>query len=295
MKLLRVGERGHEVPAVVLNEHSALDLSEVLDDDGTDRLISDEGLAAGRAALSDPASYRSLDLRSERVGSPLASPGKIICVGLNYKKHAAETHQDEPDEPILFLKTAYTVQGPNDAVWIPRNSVKTDYEAELAVVIGRETRYLDSPESARDQVFGYTISDDVSEREFQIERGGQWDKGKNCETFNPLGPWIATADEVPDPNNLSLTLSINGELRQHSSTADMIFSVAFLIWYISQFMALLPGDVINTGTPEGVGMGFEPQRYVRHGDVVSLGIDRLGRQTHQFLDYDRRFSGGAST
>jgi 2-keto-4-pentenoate hydratase/2-oxohepta-3-ene-1,7-dioic acid hydratase in catechol pathway len=293
MKLLRVGRRGYEVPAVSLDEHTALDLSGALGD-GIDRLITDEGLAVARAALADPTSYPRLDLRTERIGSPLAAPGKVVCVGLNYKKHAAETHQAEPTEPILFLKTPYTVQGPSDDVWIPRTSVKTDYEVELAIVIGRAARYLDSPEVALEHVLGYAISDDVSEREFQTERGGQWDKGKNCETFNPFGPWIVTADAVPDPDSLALGLSVNGEVRQRSSTADMIFSVPYLVWYISQFMALLPGDVINTGTPEGVGMGFQPPKYLSHGDEVSVWIEGLGDQTHRFFDYDRRFSGDVS-
>jgi 2-keto-4-pentenoate hydratase/2-oxohepta-3-ene-1,7-dioic acid hydratase in catechol pathway len=192
----------------------------------------------------------------------------------------------EPPEPVLFMKAPYTVQGPDDDVIIPPGSVKTDYEVELAVVIGTAARYLASPDDATGHILGYTISDDVSERGFQLERGGQWDKGKNCETFNPLGPWISTSDEIPDPQDLRLTLDVNGERRQDTSTADMIFGVSHLVWYISQFMALLPGDVVNTGTPHGVGSGFSPPRFLRAGDVVEVAISGLGRQRHRLRNYD---------
>lgn len=214
----------------------------------------------------------------ERFGPPLGKIGKIVCIGLNYRDHAAETGAQIPGEPILFLKTADTVIGPEDEVLVPRQSVKTDWEVELAVVIGAEARYLDSPEDSMACIAGYAISNDVSEREFQIERGGQWDKGKNCETFNPLGPWLLTADEIEDPQQLGLRLWVNGELRQNGTTADMIFGVRHLVWYLSQFMVLRPGDVINTGTPAGVAMGQPDQPYLRAGDVVELEIDHLGRQ-----------------
>jgi len=211
-------------------------------------------------------------------GPPVADIGKIVCIGLNYRDHAEETNAAIPAEPVLFLKTPDTVVGPNDEVLIPRRSTKTDYEVELAVVIGRTARYLDAPEDGLACVAGYAISHDVSEREFQIERGGQWDKGKNCETFNPLGPWIVTADEIPDPQTLALRLWVNGELRQDGNTKNMVFGVGHLVWYLSQFLVLRPGDVINTGTPAGVALGRADQPYLRAGDVVELEIDGLGRQ-----------------
>jgi 2-keto-4-pentenoate hydratase/2-oxohepta-3-ene-1,7-dioic acid hydratase in catechol pathway len=213
---------------------------------------------------------------------PLAGIGKIVCVGLNYSDHAAETGATAPSEPILFMKAPDTVVGPNDDVLIPRRSVKTDYEVELAIVIGATARYLDSPDEARAHVAGFAISNDVSEREFQIERLGQWDKGKNCETFNPFGPWITTADEVPDPQNLGLRLWVNGEIRQDGNTKNMIFGVDYVVWYVSQFMTLYPGDVINTGTPAGVALGRPDQPFLRAGDVVELEIDGLGRQRQTF-------------
>ena len=213
---------------------------------------------------------------------PLARIGKIVCIGLNYSDHAAETNATPPSEPILFMKAPDTVVGPDDEVLVPRNSTKTDYEVELAIVIGSVARYLASPTDARAHVAGYAISNDVSEREFQIERGGQWDKGKNCETFNPFGPWIATSDEVGDPQDLGLRLWVNGDLRQDGNTKNMIFGVDHLVWYVSQFMTLYPGDVINTGTPAGVAMGRADGQYLRSGDVVEVEIDGLGRQRQTF-------------
>lgn len=218
-----------------------------------------------------------------RLGPPII-PGKIVCIGLNYRDHAAETGADIPAEPIMFLKTADTVVGPDDDVVIPRGSTKTDWEVELGVVIGRTARYLASPDEAASCVAGYVLSNDVSEREFQLERGGQWDKGKNCETFNPLGPWILTADEVPDPQALGLRLWVNGVLRQDGTTEQMIFGVHHLVWYLSQFLVLRPGDVINTGTPAGVALGRPDKPYLRAGDVVELEIDGLGRQRQTFRD-----------
>jgi 2-keto-4-pentenoate hydratase/2-oxohepta-3-ene-1,7-dioic acid hydratase in catechol pathway len=222
--------------------------------------------------LAEPAAF----------AAPLERPGKIVCVGLNYLDHADETGARPPAEPILFLKAGDTVVGPTDDVLIPPGSVKTDYEVELAVIIGRRARYLASVSDAAEVIAGFAISNDVSEREFQLERGGQWDKGKNCETFNPLGPWIATADEVSDPQSLALRLWVNGELRQDGSTKNMIFGVDHLVWYISQFMTLHPGDVINTGTPAGVALGRPDGAFLRAGDVVELQIDGLGRQRQTF-------------
>ncbi|MFC6085914.1 fumarylacetoacetate hydrolase family protein [Sphaerisporangium aureirubrum] len=214
----------------------------------------------------------------ERIGAPVARPGKIVCIGLNYSDHAEETGATVPPEPVVFLKAPDTLVGPDDEVLVPRRSVKTDYEVELAVILGGRARYLSSPEQAARVIAGYAIANDVSEREFQLERGGQWDKGKSCETFNPMGPWLVTADEVGDPQALGLRLWVNGELRQNGSTKNQIFGVHHVIWYLSQFMVLEPGDVVNTGTPAGVALGRGPRAYLRGGDVVELEIDGLGRQ-----------------
>lgn len=213
-----------------------------------------------------------------RFAAPLRDIGKIVCIGLNYRDHARETNAAEPTEPIVFMKAPDTVTGPHDEVMIPRNSACTDWEIELGVVIGSQARYLSSVDQSLAHVAGYVISHDVSEREFQIERGGQWDKGKNCETFNPLGPWFVTTDEVGDPQALTMRLWVNGRLRQDGTTADMIFSVAYLVWYLSQFMVLYPGNIINTGTPAGVALGQPGVPYLCPGDIVALEIDRLGRQ-----------------
>jgi 2-keto-4-pentenoate hydratase/2-oxohepta-3-ene-1,7-dioic acid hydratase in catechol pathway len=238
--------------------------------------VTPEFLAGLRTAdlptIAEPTAY----------GPPLTGIGKIVCIGLNYADHAAETGAAIPPEPILFMKAPDTVVGPNDEVLIPRKSVKTDYEVELAIVIGSKARYLSSLQEADAVIAGYAISNDVSEREFQIERGGQWDKGKNCETFNPIGPWLVTADEVPDPQDLGARLWVNGEIRQDGTTKNMIFGVRHVVHYLSQFMTLYPGDVINTGTPAGVAMGREGQPYLREGDVVELEIDGLGRQRQTF-------------
>jgi 2-keto-4-pentenoate hydratase/2-oxohepta-3-ene-1,7-dioic acid hydratase in catechol pathway len=286
MKLARVGARGQERPALLHPDGRLLDVSGIVADIGPAALT--DGLAPLRAAVADHAdTLPRLDGEALRFGPPIADPGKIICVGLNYGLHASEAGLPVPEEPILFMKAPYTVEGPDDTVPIPPGSIKTDYEVELAAVIGRTARYLDPDDDALAHVAGYTISDDVSERAFQLERGGQWDKGKNCEGFNPLGPWFVTADEVPDPQALDLALSVNGEVRQQSSTSDMIFGVGHLVWYISQFMTLLPGDIINTGTPAGVGAGFEPPRFLRDGDVVELSITGLGRQRHRFAQAGR--------
>jgi 2-keto-4-pentenoate hydratase/2-oxohepta-3-ene-1,7-dioic acid hydratase in catechol pathway len=228
--------------------------------------------AAARASelieIAEPAEF----------AAPLEHIGKIVCIGLNYRDHAEETGATPPAEPVIFMKAPDTVVGPNDVVLVPWRSYKTDYEVELAVVIGSITQYLDSPAQSPSHIAGYAISNDVSEREFQIARGGQWDKGKNCATFNPLGPWIQTAEEITDPQCLGLRLWVNGELRQDGNTKNMIFDVAHLVWYVSQFMTLYPGDVINTGTPAGVAMGRPDEPYLRAGDVVEIEIDGLGRQ-----------------
>jgi 2-keto-4-pentenoate hydratase/2-oxohepta-3-ene-1,7-dioic acid hydratase in catechol pathway len=273
MKFARYGPVGAERPAVCGTDGVWRDASSLLADVRADDLT--------RVTQADLAALAEL-APNERFGPPLSAIGKVVCIGLNYRDHAAETGAAIPSEPIVFLKTNDTVVGPTDRVLIPRRSQKTDWEVELAVVIGAEARYLDSPGDAIACIAGYAISNDVSEREFQIERGGQWDKGKNCETFNPFGPWLVTADEVPDPQSLGLRLWVNGELMQDGNTKDMIFAVDHLVWYLSQFMVLRPGDVINTGTPAGVALGSPDRSFLRAGDVVELEIDGLGRQRQIF-------------
>jgi 2-keto-4-pentenoate hydratase/2-oxohepta-3-ene-1,7-dioic acid hydratase in catechol pathway len=282
MKLLRVGTAGAERPALLDAEGILRDLSGVVADVDGALLADDEALGRVRAA-ADAGELPALDATGLRVGPPLARIGKIVCIGLNYHDHARETGAEPPAEPVVFMKAPDTVVGPNDTVLVPRRSLKTDWEVELAVVIGRTARYLGSTEEALAHVAGYAVAHDVSEREFQIERGGTWDKGKNCETFNPLGPWLVTADEVPDPQDLSLKLWVNGELKQDGTTAEQIFPVGEVVRYLSQFMTLYPGDVINTGTPAGVALGApEPKPFLRAGDVVELEIEGLGRQRQEF-------------
>ncbi|WP_262699815.1 MULTISPECIES: fumarylacetoacetate hydrolase family protein [Streptomyces] len=287
MKLLRVGPAGAERPALLDQNGTLRDLSALVPDiDGA--LLADEAALArvrAAAAAEGDGALPAIEDGGVRIGPPLGRIGKIVCIGLNYHDHATETGASIPEEPIVFMKAPDTVVGPDDTVLVPRGSVKTDWEVELAIVIGRTARYLDSDEAALAAVAGYAVAHDVSERAFQIERGGQWDKGKNCETFNPLGPWLVTADEVPDPQALGLRLWVNGELKQNGNTADQIFGVAQVVRYLSQFMTLYPGDVINTGTPAGVAMGRpEPKPYLRAGDVVELEIDGLGRQRQEFKD-----------
>jgi 2-keto-4-pentenoate hydratase/2-oxohepta-3-ene-1,7-dioic acid hydratase in catechol pathway len=276
MKLLRVGPPGQERPASLLEDGSLVDLSSLTGDlDGA--FLGSGGLERAQAAFQQGA-LPALDAGGERIGPPVARPGKVVCIGLNYRDHAEETGAPLPAEPVVFLKAAETVVGPDDQVLIPRGSQKTDYEVELAVVIGQRARYLAGPEQADACIAGYAVANDVSEREFQLERGGQWDKGKSCETFNPLGPWLVTPDELGDPQRLALRTWVNGELRQDGSTKDMVFGVRHLVWYLSQFMVLEPGDVIDTGTPAGVALGRPDHPYLRPGDLVELEVDGLGRQ-----------------
>ncbi|MFC8062963.1 fumarylacetoacetate hydrolase family protein [Streptomyces sp. NPDC057293] len=284
MKLLRVGTAGSERPALLDADGILRDLSGVVADiDGA--LLADSAALDRVRSAAEAGELPALDGAGLRVGPPVAHIGKVVCIGLNYHDHARETGAEPPAEPVVFFKAADTVVGPHDTVLVPRGSVKTDWEVELAVVIGRTARYLESAAEGLACVAGYAVAHDVSEREFQIERGGTWDKGKNCETFNPLGPWLVTADEVPDPQRLPLRLWVNGELRQDGTTADQIFPVGEVVRYVSQFMVLRPGDVINTGTPAGVAMGQpEPKPYLRAGDVVELEIDGLGRQRQELKD-----------
>jgi 2-keto-4-pentenoate hydratase/2-oxohepta-3-ene-1,7-dioic acid hydratase in catechol pathway len=269
----RLGAPGQETP-VLQAEGRTYDLRPLTTDIDAAFLASD-GLARAEQAWRQG---RLPELADEglRVGAPIARPGKVVCIGLNYRDHAEETGAALPTEPVMFMKDPDTVVGPFDTVLVPRGSVKTDYEVELGVVIGRVGRYLADEEEAAGCIAGYTVSHDVSEREFQLERGGQWDKGKSCETFNPLGPWLVPASAVPDPQALSLSLSVNGEQRQKGSTADMIFGVHHLVWYLSQFLVLRPGDLINTGTPAGVALGRPGEPYLRAGDVVELEVAGLG-------------------
>jgi 2-keto-4-pentenoate hydratase/2-oxohepta-3-ene-1,7-dioic acid hydratase in catechol pathway len=278
VKLVRFGPPGRESPGV-LDHGVRRDASGAFRD--WDREFFESG---GIERLRELMGLGELPLvpENERWGAPVARPGKVVCIGLNYRDHAREAGTDLPPEPVLFLKAPNAVVGPYDAVRIPRGSTKTDYEVELGVVIGCPARYLASPDEARASIAGYTISHDVSERELQLERGGQWTKGKSADTFNPLGPFLATPDEVPDPQALGLTLDVNGERRQTGNTRDMAFGVEHLVYYVSQFMALEGGDVLSTGTPAGVALGMKPPRYLVPGDVCDLEVEGLGRQRQMF-------------
>ena len=277
MKLIRIGPEGHEIPAVLDPiGGSALSASSVTADYDTE-FFGNGGLDRLREAL-DARSLLPLQSDNPRLGPPIKRPGKIIGIGLNYRDHAAESNMPVPVEPILFMKAPNAVIGPNDEVRIPPGSTKTDWEVELGVIIGRRASYLRTPTEALSYVAGYTVSNDISEREYQLERDGQWDKGKSCDTFNPLGPWLVTSDEIPDPQALNLWLNIDDVSEQAGHTSDMIFSVEHIVWFVSQYMVLEPGDLINTGTPSGVGLSKTPPQYLRPGQEMHLGIDGLGEQ-----------------
>ena len=278
MKLLRLGPKGAEKPAVIDKDGHYRDLSQHVAD-----------FTAETMALDHLEKLKALDLTAlpllesnARIGCPLRDVPNFFCIGLNYARHADETGMARPSEPIVFSKATSALHAPNDDIPIPKGSEKTDWEVELGVVIGTETSYI-SEEDALDVIAGYCVINDVSERSFQIDRGGQWIKGKSAPGFGPIGPWIVTADEVKDPHNLPLWLSVNGEMRQHSKTDDMIFNIRQIISHMSQFMTLRTGDIIATGTPEGVGMGMKPQTFLKRGDVVMLGIEGLGEQTQKFV------------
>lgn len=275
MKLFRFGELGKEKPGVLISGKK-YDASAFGEDYG-ETFFETDGLARLQTWL--PKNQTSLPLVNEdaRIGSCFQRPSKIICVGLNYTKHAFESKMPLQPEPIIFFKSTSALTGPNDGLVIPRNSKKTDYEIELAVVVGKKATYVEEKNSM-DYVAGFCLHNDYSERAFQLERNGQWTKGKGCDSFAPMGPYLVTKDEIKDFNNLKMWLKVNGELRQDNNTDDMIFEVPFLISYISQFMTLLPGDVISTGTPSGVGHGFHPPIYLKSGDVIELGIEELGEQ-----------------
>ena len=272
MKLARLGKFGSEKPAIVISDTEAVFVDDVVADFNRETLSNG---AIEKLKKLDLASRPKVKISDYRLGSPVARPTKAICVGLNYAKHAKESGAEPPKEPVIFMKAPDTVIGGFDDIVIPPNSVKTDYEVEICVVIGKDALYLESPAQAKEHILGYTISQDVSERHWQIERSGQWVKGKSFPTFNPVGPWIVTADEF-DPSDVRLWSTVDGEKRQDSKTSDMIFGIDHCVWYISQFMELKAGDIINTGTPEGVGMGHKPEKYLKPGQVVETGIDGLG-------------------
>ena len=275
MKLVRFGEANKEQPGIFFGEHY-YDLSS-FGEDYNEQFFESGGLERLESFFqSKKASLPTLP-KDIRLGSPVARPSKIICIGLNYADHAKETGAQIPKEPIIFFKSTTAIVGPNDNLVIPKNSKKTDWEVELGVVIGKKTSYV-SEADALNYVAGYVLHNDYSEREFQLERGGQWVKGKSCDTFAPMGPYLVTRDEVADVNNLRLWLKVNGKTFQDGSTANMVFKASYLVSYISQFMTLLPGDVISTGTPAGVGLGFNPPVYIKKGDVIELGIEGLGQQ-----------------
>jgi ureidoglycolate lyase len=282
MKLLRVGAKGTEKPAILAEDGSIRDLSGVVADIGG-QALTPEGLAKIRA--TDINALPQLDA-GQRIGPCVANVGKFICIGLNYADHAAETGAKIPEEPIIFMKATSAIIGPNDDVIIPKNAIKPDWEVELGIVIGKEARYVDEAD-ALDHVAGYCLINDVSERHFQTERGGTWDKGKGCDTFGPIGPWVVTRDEVADPKNLKIWLEVDGKRYQDGSTATMIFGVETVVSYVSQFMSLQPGDIISTGTPPGVGMGVKPEPvWLKPGNVMRLGIEGLGEQTQNVKAYE---------
>ena len=286
MRIARLGEVNQEKPAVLISDTEAVFVDDVITDFNRSELENGAIAKLQKADLSTRAKVRIADYR---IGSPVARPTKVICVGLNYSKHAFESFMEPAIEPIVFMKAPDSVVGPNDEIVIPPNSLKTDYEAELCVVIGKNALYLKSEEEAIEHILGYTISQDISERHWQVERSGQWMKGKSFPTFNPMGPWIVSADEFAknnlSPSNLSLTCTVDGQLRQNSRTNDLIFGINHCIWYISQFMELKAGDVVNTGTPEGVGMALKPERFLKGGEEIITTIEGIGMIKNKVVNF----------
>jgi len=282
MKLIRYGAAGKEKTGVIIGD-TKYDTS-AFGEDYNERFFETDGLSRLKQYIDANEGKLLTIANGERLGSPVARPSKIVCIGLNYKDHAEEMGAPLPPEPVIFIKSTTALIGPNDDITIPKNSVKTDWEVELAVVIGKKASYVEEAD-ALDYVAGYCLHNDVSEREFQIERNGTWDKGKGCDTFAPMGPFLATKDEIADVHNLRLWLTVNGKTMQDGNTANLIFNVPFLIAYASQFMTLLPGDVISTGTPAGVGLGMKPPVYLTPGDIVELGIDGLGQSRQELKAY----------
>lgn len=281
MKLIRFGEKGKEKPGIRINDE-LYDVSAFVKD-YDENFFASGGLQQLSKKISEAGELPKVAANT-RLASPVARPSKIVCIGLNYADHAKETGATPPAEPVIFLKSSTAISGPYDPIVIPRDSVKTDWEVELAVVIGKEASYVEEAD-AMNYVAGYCLHNDVSEREFQLERGGTWDKGKGCDTFAPIGPWLATADEIKDVDNLRLWLKVNGKMMQDGNTSNFIFRIPFVIAYVSRFMTLLPGDIISTGTPAGVGLGFNPPVYLKPGDVVELGIDGLGESRQTCVAY----------
>lgn len=283
MKLIRHGELGKEKPGVLLGDGTRIDVSS-FGSDYNEAFFRDGGLASLAAWVKANGSSAPRISPTARLGSAVCRPSKIVCIGLNYRDHAKETGAQIPKEPVIFFKSTTALVGPNDNLVIPKNATQVDWEVELAVVIGKHALYVPK-EKALDYVAGYVLHNDYSERAFQKDRGGQWVKGKSCDTFAPLGPFLATRDEIPNSGNLKMWLKVNGETRQNSSTAEMIFDVATLVSYLTEFMTLLPGDVISTGTPAGVGLGMKPPQYLKAGDVVELGVESLGQSRQQVVAY----------
>jgi 2,4-didehydro-3-deoxy-L-rhamnonate hydrolase len=282
MKLIRFGNFGKEKIGICIDEDN-YDAS-AFGEDYNEQFFETGGLERLEKFVSENKNKLPKLPGNVRIGSPIARPSKIICIGLNYEDHAKETGAAFPPEPVIFMKATTSLCGPFDDVVIPKNSKKTDWEVELAIVIGKKASYVEEAD-AMNHVFGYCLHNDISEREFQLERNGTWDKGKGCDTFAPLGPWLVSKDEVPDANNLRLWLSLNGDMMQDGTTANFIFNIPFVVSYVSQFMTLLPGDVISTGTPAGVGLGMKPQLFLKEGDVMELGIDGLGTSKQKCVAY----------
>ncbi|MGA8216154.1 MAG: fumarylacetoacetate hydrolase family protein [Candidatus Sulfotelmatobacter sp.] len=274
MKLIRFGEPGKERPGLIMEDATRLDVSNCVQD-YDEAFFANDGLTRLKQWLKENSTSASQVAASVRLGSPISRPSKIVCIGLNFRDHAKESKMEIPEDPVIFFKATTSLVGPNDDLIMPKNARKVDWEVELAVVIGEKGSYIEREEALK-HVAGYALHNDYSERAFQLERGGQWVKGKSADTFAPLGPFMATCDEIPDTGHLGMWLKINGVFRQRSSTSEMIFDVPTLVSYVSQFMTLLPGDIISTGTPAGVGLGMRPPQYLKAGDVVELGIDHLG-------------------
>ncbi len=279
MKIARFGQIGSERPAVMVNESQAVYVDHLIKDWNRDELVAG---AFEKVKSADLSSLAPFDIAGLRIGSPVARPTKLICIGLNYARHAVESGMTPPPEPVVFMKAPDCLIGPNDEIAVPPNSTATDYEVELSIVIGKRALYLKSESEARSHILGYSISQDVSERHWQIERAGQWVKGKSFPTFNPMGPVIVTSDEF-NPDDVRLYCTVDGEKRQDSRTSDLIFGIDHIVWYVSQFMELFPGDIINTGTPEGVGMGFKPTKYLQRGQKVVTGIEGIGEMVSQTI------------
>jgi 2-keto-4-pentenoate hydratase/2-oxohepta-3-ene-1,7-dioic acid hydratase in catechol pathway len=279
MKIARFGQIGSERPAVMVNESQAVYVDHLIKDWNRDELVAG---AFEKVKSADLSALAPFDIAGLRIGSPVARPTKLICIGLNYARHAVESGMTPPPEPVVFMKAPDCLIGPNDEIAVPPNSTATDYEVELSIVIGKRALYLKSESEARSHILGYSISQDVSERHWQIERAGQWVKGKSFPTFNPMGPVIVTSDEF-NPDDVRLYCTVDGEKRQDSRTSDLIFGIDHIVWYVSQFMELFPGDIINTGTPEGVGMGFKPTKYLQRGQKVVTGIEGIGEMVSQTI------------